>query len=555
MSVINTNITSLIAQQNLNKSQNDLTTAMERLSSGMRINSARDDAAGQAIANRFSSQINGLNQAVRNSNDGISIAQTTEGSLNQINDNLQTIRTLTVQAQNGTNSESDLGSIQDEIQQRLDEIDRISQETDFNGTKVLAESAASLRVQVGANDGQTIDIGLRQIDVSSLGLTGFNVDGTSAPNSLASETQILAQGFTENTDGSFTNTQFNSVATIADGFGQIEDGGTVYDGNAAAITYTFDAAAGNFTFDQDDRVDANGTALSASLTPSGTETSTLTITGTSTEPMDVTVDSTGNIRRASDGVQLYFDQTSGNLTQENVGGHTAANIDDVANFLENSASGTASISITAGDTVYASNATSVGYDVTNDVISSVELQEVVSNGTTATFDIDVDGTGQTTYDFLASGTLSSGATGLFVSGFDSTRIESQATANVYVNDDGAFTDGVANLIYAEEDGSLTYAATGESTVTEDPLATLDTALANIDSLRSELGAVQNRFSDAIVNLETNALNLSDARSRIEDADYAKEVANMTRAQILQQAGTSVLAQANQLPQNVLSLLG
>ncbi|MDT7525738.1 flagellin FliC, partial [Pseudidiomarina sp. GXY010] len=142
MSVINTNITSMIGQQNLSKSQSALATSMERLSSGLRINSAKDDAAGQAIANRMSSQITGLSQAQRNANDGISVAQTAEGALNQVNDNLQRIRELTVQAQNGTNSAADKQSIQDEINQRLDEIDRISKETDFNGVKVLKEDQA-----------------------------------------------------------------------------------------------------------------------------------------------------------------------------------------------------------------------------------------------------------------------------------------------------------------------------------------------------------------------------------------------------------------------------
>lgn len=167
MSVINTNITSMIGQQNLRESQNALQTSMERLSSGLRINSAKDDAAGQAIANRMSAQINGLAQAQRNANDGISVAQTAEGGLNQVNDNLQRVRELTVQAQNGTNSQDDLTSIQDEINQRLNEINRISEETDFNGTKVLA-SGDGLQIQVGADDGQTINVGLQQINAETL---------------------------------------------------------------------------------------------------------------------------------------------------------------------------------------------------------------------------------------------------------------------------------------------------------------------------------------------------------------------------------------------------
>ena len=175
MSVINTNITAMIGQQNLGKSQSALQTSMERLSSGLRINSAADDAAGQAIANRMTAQTTGLAQAQRNANDGISVAQTAEGALNQVNDNLQRIRELTVQAQNDTNSPEDLNSIQDEITQRLDEIDRISEETNFNGVKVLAEDQ-EFSIQVGANDGEQITMNLKEINAETLGLEDFNVN-------------------------------------------------------------------------------------------------------------------------------------------------------------------------------------------------------------------------------------------------------------------------------------------------------------------------------------------------------------------------------------------
>jgi flagellin len=175
-SVINTNALSLLTQNNLNKSQGALNSAIERLSSGMRINSAKDDAAGQAIANRFTSNIRGLTQASRNANDGISLAQTTEGALNEINTNLQRIRELTVQAANGSNSADDKLSIQAEITQRLDEIDRTSLQTDFNGTKVLGADKI-LSIQVGANDGEVIDIDLKKMDVAALTLTGFTVAG------------------------------------------------------------------------------------------------------------------------------------------------------------------------------------------------------------------------------------------------------------------------------------------------------------------------------------------------------------------------------------------
>ncbi|HGW5506246.1 TPA: flagellin [Citrobacter koseri] len=177
MAVINTNLMSLTTQNNLNKSQSALGTAIERLSSGLRINSAKDDAAGQAIANRMTSQIKGMNQAARNANDGISMAQTAEGSLNEINNNLQRIRELAVQASNGTNSASDLESLQDEVTARLAEIDRVAEKTDFNGIKLLDGTAGAVKIQVGVNDDDTIDLDLSgaKADSTTLGVKGIDL--------------------------------------------------------------------------------------------------------------------------------------------------------------------------------------------------------------------------------------------------------------------------------------------------------------------------------------------------------------------------------------------
>ncbi|MFV8781619.1 FliC/FljB family flagellin [Microbulbifer sp. SA54] len=362
MSVINTNITAMIGQQNLSKSQSALQTSMERLSSGLRINSAADDAAGQAIANRMSSQITGLAQAQRNANDGISVAQTAEGALNQVNDNLQRIRELSVQAQNDTNSQSDLNSIQDEINQRLSEIDRISSETNFNGVQVLAEDRG-FTIQVGANDGEQITMNLKQIDSSTLNLDTFNVNGYEGT-------------LTAYTDGDMKDGEGDSIA-------------------AATVTVN-DNGTGGFTID-------------------------------------------------------------GNLYQDDNGNWFAQGTD--------------------------------------------------TNGDTYAIAID--------------------------------------SSDMAIDD---ATDSLTVTINSDEATLLTQASSS-------PLAALDSALSDVDALRSDLGAIQNRFDSAINNLSTTETNLSAARSRIEDADYATEVSNMTRAQILQQAGTSVLSQANQLPQSVLSLLG
>ena len=374
MSVINTNITSLIGQQNLQESQNNLQTSLERLSSGLRINSAKDDAAGQAIANRLSAQITGLSQAQRNANDGISAAQTAEGGLDQTNENLQRIRELTVQAQNDTNSADDLDSIQAEINQRIDEIDRISQETNFNGTKVLAKDE-TINIQVGANDGETISVDLEKIDSNSLDISQFSVNG------FDNQTQVISGG------------------------------------NSNIESFTDEESGNSATFDAD-------TALSKT-----------------------------NIQEAT------------------------------------------SITGTSGDDL------------------------------TSGFTLNKDDSGEL---FATDGT-------------DTFRV-TETVATI----DGANDAELA--VTVDDQNSLT-------AITELPLGELDSSLNQVDALRSDLGAIQNRFESAITNLSTNEINLQAARSRIEDADYASEVANQTKNQILQQAGTSTLAQANQIPQNVLSLLG
>ena len=392
--VINTNILSLQTQSNLNTSQSSLNTAIQRLSSGLRINSAKDDAAGQAIANRFTANIKGLTQASRNANDGISIAQTTEGALSEVNNNLQRIRELSVEAANGTNSGSDLKSIQDEIKQRLSEIDRVSAQTQFNGVKVLAKDQ-NMSIQVGANDSETISIALKQITSKTLGVAGFSVAGP--------------QGATASIGSAAAQTALGSATPVT---------GASATGIAAA-----------------DIQRALGLNTSAAV-----------------NSQSVVTDSKGN----------WFVHVS-------MTGLTAA--DDAAL----SAKGLAGNGTATSTTMYI----------------AVKPSDASVSGSTAGFTIK---------------------------------------------------------------GASLQASDFQQAATVDPLKTLDSALASVDSLRSSLGAVQNRFESTINNLSTTVNNLSASRSRIEDADYATEVSNMTRAQILQQAGTSVLSQANQTTQNVLSLL-
>ncbi|PZX33783.1 flagellar filament structural protein (flagellin) [Cupriavidus phytorum] len=431
--VINTNSLSLMTQNNMNASQSSLNTAIQRLSSGLRINSAKDDAAGQAIANRFTSNIRGLTQAQRNANDGISLAQTTEGALTEINNNLQRIRELSVQAATGSNSSSDLKSIQDEINQRLSEIDRTSQQTDFNGVKVLAGNN-KLSVQVGANDGETISIDLKQIDRTTLGLSGFSV----AKNSLDVGPKVT------------------TVAAAA---------------GTGSLNVSF--AAGEVT--------KINTATGKTFAAADLELHEVKTAGGANSGMFV-------VKAGDD----YFAASVNRTT-----GAVVLNGADVA--FQDSANG-----------------------ITTDVTLQDQLIRVANDANgNATGYVTVQGK-----NFAApAGTLTDGG--------------ATPTANVAV--------GTINL-----SGAATPEFTGVPT--GNALKKIDAALKQVDDLRSSLGAVQNRFDSVISNLGTTVTNLSSSRSRIQDADYATEVSNMTRANILQQAGTSVLAQANQTTQGVLSLL-
>jgi len=410
--VINTNALSLVAQNNLNKSQGSLGTAIERLSSGLRINSAKDDAAGQAISNRFTANINGLSQASRNANDGISIAQTTEGALNEINDNLQNIRRLSVQAQNGTNSDSDRQSIQDEIDARLSEINRISEQTEFNGVKVLSKDQ-SLSIQVGSNDGQTIDIQLNKMDSSTLSMDGFNIAGGVDPSTLTATTDVNVDVKIKSDGSNVVDTNGTGTATV-DAVVKGDDGKVYVQSGSDYFEASMNANGDGLTFD--------------STTPATTTTVTM------------------------------------------------------------------------------------GKDTMG---SSVEMT-VAANMGTITDTLVSDGEGKY-YLQNANGNLT----------------------EAKVGKNGDITQGKA---------------VSTTPATDDPLGKVDEALAQVDELRSGLGAVQNRFASVISNLNNTVNNLSQSRSRILDADFASEVSEMSRANILQSAGTSVLAQANQVPQNVLSLL-
>jgi len=563
MSVINTNTLSLATQNNLTKSQGALNSAIERLSSGMRINSAKDDAAGQAIANRFTASIKGLTQASRNANDGISMAQTTEGALNEVNTNLQRIRELTVQSANGSNSDADKASMQAEITQRLAEIDRTSEQTNFNGVKVLSSSAKDLSVQVGAYDGETIKIGLTEISTSTLKLAGFNVDGKLAvANAAATSTDLAAftKAATANTNGSYTyskvDTTPNTAATSANVFSKLASNDTVsYTGMSNGLgkaadgnTYKYNAASSSFSFNV---TGAANTTAAAYLKPtSGSASATVTIGANASQ--NVKIDNAGAITAADDGAVLYLG-ADGNLSKTNAGGASSgATVTSLTTSMSDT-TGTGG-SIKVGGTVLTASALAAEFNVADATIASSAFATAAGvTGYSAT--VNASG-GNTTYTVTAGGAVSNGSGAVFAnaSGVLGNDANSTATTTYYAQTNGKVTDNTGAQIYKNTAGALTSVASTTSAATADPLKALDAALKKVDDLRGSLGAVQNRFDSVIANLGTTIVNQSASRSRIEDADYATEVSNMTRAQILQQAGTSVLAKANQSTEGVMALL-
>ncbi|EHD8518440.1 FliC/FljB family flagellin [Salmonella enterica] len=491
--VINTNSLSLLTQNNLNKSQSALGTAIKRLSSGLRINSAKDDAAGQAIANRFTANIKGLTQASRNANDGISIAQTTEGALNEINNNLQRVRELAVQSANSTNSQSDLDSIQAEITQRLNEIDRVSGQTQFNGVKVLAQDN-TLTIQVGANDGETIDIDLKQINSQTLGLDTLNVQ-------KAYDVQATVENSVKLDTSALTADAIKGGVTGATTAGALKDGKVYSNGTDYYVEVSFadatDSGKNGFL-----KVDVNTTTGAVTVPAAAANTVAAKPAGVSE------VTEVQGLNTPSSAVQ---DQ----LTAAGVSAADAAKSEVVKMSYtdKNGKTIDGGFGVKVGDDIYAATKNKDG---------SISIN--------ATEYTDKDGNTKTALNQLG--------------GVDGKTEVVTIDGKTYNASKAAGHDFKAQPELAE----------AAATTTENPLQKIDAALAQVDALRSDLGAVQNRFNSAITNLGNTVNNLSSARSRIEDSDYATEVSNMSRAQILQQAGTSVLAQANQVPQNVLSLL-
>lgn len=468
-SVINSNLSSLTAQTNLNRSQASLSTSIARLSSGLRINSSADDAAGFAIAQGFTSQINGTNQAIRNANDGVSLAQTAGGALNQVTSDLQRIRQLAVQSSNATNSAGDRAAIQQEVSQLVGDIGSIGNTTKFNGLSLLDGSYSGQSFQVGANVGNNINVTIADARSQSLGAqtttsgSGVAIAGAGSAAltgglRLNGTTISTASAATVNDVVSAINAQFGTTGVTA----------SRALSNVNTVAYTADA------------VNAN----------------TLNINGVN---VNLAAGTTGS--QAADAINSFGSQTgvtatfaAGRLTL------TSANAGDVK----------------------------LTDDATNGVLGAVDGGTTV-NRTTVT---------------LSAGVVLSAKIGSTITVAEG----SSTTAN---NLQLLNTSNAPAVSTTFQVSTLDVSTSANA---QKALQTVDFALAQVASTSAQLGAIQNRFTATVSNLQTASTNLSSSRSSIEDTDFAAETANLTRAQVLQQAGTAVLAQANQLPNTVLSLL-
>lgn len=483
---VNTNTTSLNAQRNLSGSSQSLQTSMQRLSSGMRINSAKDDAAGLQIANRLTSQVNGLNVAQRNANDGISMAQTAEGAMQESANILQRMRDLSLQSANGSNSSDDRAALQKEVSALQQELTRIAETTKFGGTSLLDGSFGTKQFQVGSNANETINVSLRDMSADAIGANEISGPATSTVSALG-DVQTVALSANINTTNQTLNLNGTEV-TVAAGAG------------AAAIADTINAAG-------------NGVVAEASL-----ELEIADITAASTSKLQVqkggsTVDEYdlseygGDMERLAkdmqeDGYDAVFDSANNKITFK------ATDIDGV-DVAAGATADTSGFTFTSnGTTTAVSTAAAPGLSVS----AELNLSSADKIGISGTNVDEILGTG-------SAEIASTGGTSKL------TTIES-------IDISGATSAGA-----------------------QDALKTIDAALAQIDAQRADLGAVQNRFGHTISNLANVSENVSASRSRIQDTDYAAETAKLTKNQIMQQAGTSILAQSNQLPQAALSLLG
>ena len=512
---INTNIASLTAQRNLATSQKDAASAMQRLSSGLRINSAKDDAAGLAIANRLTSQINGINQAVRNANDGLSVAQVAEGALNETSNLLQRMRTLAVQSANASNSSSDREALQTEVTQLVSEMGRISSNTKFGNVALLDGTFTSQAFQVGANASETISFSISSSAASAMGNSAVafnNFIGASGATAAA----VI---------GSTPLTQQNLT------FGVTDNGTT---------TNTVVAVA----------ADADASTIASAIT-SGV--SGLTATAEATSGVKITMT---NIDTAADAVTLEINgqsvvMTSAAGTEAEAGGllKTAIEANSTLNSyltVTDNGDGSVDIQTSAGQNL------DIEFDAVNDASGgtapAVTAQALDTTGTAYGSTITLAQAGNNSTHIAAKMTFTTDSPSNGYTMHSSDGSGQFTTATTAGTGNGTITTPAAGSTAVDDINIST--ATGATTA----LGILDGAITSLDSQRAVLGAVQSRFDSVISNLMNVSENSSAARSRIMDADFAAETAALAKNQILQQAGISVLAQANAQPQNVLALL-
>jgi len=485
---INTNTSSINARRRLSESTGELSRSFERLSSGLRINSAKDDAAGLSISNRMTAQIKGLDQAVRNSNDGISLAQTAEGALNETTNILQRIRELSVQAASDVNNDLDRKSLNEEVKQLIQEVDRIAKNTSFNGNKLLDGSVLNKVLQVGANVGETLSIGIQKADATELArqMRRESIDGVDTAiniDSVAGNTLTIAGVAIRN-----TSTSDDQISTSLKAGSAIAKAAAINDafeftGVKAIVgktTYQGSAPIGPGTLSENQYLIVNGQKIAGFVVQENDANGALV------DAINAVSDVTGVIAKKDATNALVLTAEDGrNITVESGG--------PGANPVVGNVTGLA-------DGVYGGKITLQATKQT-DMILGTNMNTALGN---------------ITFDAAFAGSLA-----IF----------------------GLNTDySVSTIDITSREGATL------------SLDIVDLALEQISSQRAKLGALQNRLESTINNLNTNSENLSAARSRILDADFAAETARLSRNQIIQQAGTSILAQANQQPQLALSLL-
>ncbi|MDA7085964.1 flagellin [Pseudomonas sp. SA3-5] len=473
---VNTNIPSLNTQRNLTSTSNALNTSLERLSTGSRINSAKDDAAGLQISNRLTSQISGLNVAVRNANDGISLAQTAEGALQQSTNLLQRMRDLSIQSANGSNSDADRTSLQKEVSALQSELTRIADTTTFGGRKLMDGTFGTSSFQVGSNAYETIDVSLKSAKATDIGAYQIGNTGT---------TPATGAG----------------VLGTAAAFGAVTVTGA---GKTEALTLTSTSAKGAAA-----ELDSAIPGLSA--------------TARTVFKADVS--------GVAAGEGLSFTLTVGTQSVDFVGVNSTKDLADQMGSNAAKLGISASVDKTGALTVTSATGENVTFGAITESGGGTGVINVGIQGADGAFAAPaaVDAGGESVIGYVQ---LSS-ATAYTVGGAGAAALFGEATAK---------QSTVADIDISTADGA------------QRALAVLDNALSGIDAQRADLGAVQNRFDNTINNLQNISENASAARSRIKDTDYAAETANLAKNQVLQQAGTAILAQAKQLPQAVLSLL-